>query len=78
MSFGSFKLGVHFPHADLDLICLFPTYISKDDFFTDFMEVLIKEEGAQEVLDVVDSRVPIIKMEFNGFQIDLLYAAIDP
>jgi poly(A) polymerase Pap1 len=42
------------------------------------MEVLIKEEGAQEVLDVVDSRVPIIKMEFNGFQIDLLYAAIDP
>lgn len=40
LSFGSFKLGVHFPHADLDLICLFPTYITKDDFFTDFMEVL--------------------------------------
>ena len=42
------------------------------------MEVLIHEEGAQDVIDVVDSRVPIIKMEFNGFQIDLLYAAIDP
>jgi len=31
------------------------------------MEVLTHEEGAQEVIDVVDSRVPIIKMEYNGF-----------
>lgn len=39
-SFGSFKMGVHFPQTDMDLICVFPSYISKDDFFTDFMRVL--------------------------------------
>jgi poly(A) polymerase len=26
-SFGSFKMGVHFPQTDMDLICLFPGYI---------------------------------------------------
>ena len=62
----------------MDLICLLPNYISKDDFFTDFMKVLSKESDAEDVIDVIDSRVPIIKLTYKGFQIDLLYAAIDP
>ncbi len=45
-SFGSFKMGVHFPQTDMDLICVFPNYISKDDFFTDFMKVISKEKDA--------------------------------
>jgi len=70
-------MGVHFPQTDIDLICLVPNYISKDDFFTDFMRVLSKEPDAEDVIDVIDSRVPILKLTFKGFQIDLLYAAID-
>jgi poly(A) polymerase Pap1 len=31
----------------------------------------------QDVLDVIDSRVPIIKLQYKGFQIDLLYAALE-
>lgn len=62
----------------MDLICLFPIYISKDDFFNNFMHVLQKTPEVQEVLDVIDSRVPILKLKYQGFQIDLLYAAIDP
>lgn len=72
-------MGVHFPQTDMDLICLFPTYISKDDFFTDFMKVLQNNKpDVEEVLDVIDSRVPILKLKFKSFQIDLLYAALDP
>lgn len=58
---------------------MFPTYISKDDFFTDFMKVLQNNKpDVEEVLDVIDSRVPILKLKFKSFQIDLLYAALDP
>lgn len=31
----------------------------------------------EEVLDVVDARIPILKLKFNGFQIDLLFAQIE-
>ena len=27
---------------------------------------------------MIDSRVPILKLVFKGFQIDLLYAAVEP
>jgi poly(A) polymerase len=61
-------MGVHFPQTDMDLICLFPSYITKDDFFTDFMQVLQNnKEDAKDVIDVIDSRVPILKLVFKGF-----------
>jgi poly(A) polymerase len=60
-------MGVHFPHTDMDLICLLPNYISKDDFFSDFMRELSKEPDAEDVIDVIDSRVPILKLTFRGF-----------
>ncbi len=62
----------------MDLICLFPSYITKDDFFSDFMKVLQNNKpDAQDVLDVIDSRVPILKLKYQGFQIDLLYASME-
>lgn len=42
------------------------------------MPILQKTPEVEEVLDVIDSRVPILKLKYKGFQIDLLYAAIDP
>lgn len=30
------------------------------------------------MIDVVDARVPILKFKYMGFQIDLLFANIDP
>lgn len=67
-SFGSFKMGIHFPQTDMDLICVLPSYISKDDFFTDFMRVLAKDvPEVEDVLDVIDSRVPILKLKYMEF-----------
>jgi poly(A) polymerase Pap1 len=62
----------------MDLICVLPSYINKDDFFTDFMNVLSKDvKDVEEVLDVIDSRVPILKLKYMSFQIDLLFSALD-
>lgn len=63
----------------MDLICVVPTYITKEDFFSEFMVFLSKNiPDVEEVVDVIDSRVPILKLKYMSFQIDLLYAAVDP
>ena len=67
LSFGSFKMGVHFPQTDMDLICVFPHYIQQEDFFSGFKNVLTGLKETEEILDVVDARIPILKLKFMGF-----------
>ncbi len=61
----------------MDLICVFPSYILQDDFFNIFKNVIEKADGIREIIDVVDAKVPILKIKYKDLQIDLLYAALD-
>ncbi len=67
LPFGSFEMRVHFPDTDMDLICVFPSYISQDDFFQHFKNKLYDLEDAKEIIDVVDARVPILKLRYKGY-----------
>ncbi|CDW77806.1 poly polymerase gamma [Stylonychia lemnae] len=78
LPFGSYEMGVHFPDTDMDLICVFPQYILQEDFFNTFKTFITSQKDVENVIDVVDARVPILKLKFMGNQIDLLYACIDP
>lgn len=37
---GSYKLNVHEPAADIDLCCVVPMHVSRDDFFSSLHETL--------------------------------------
>jgi poly(A) polymerase Pap1 len=37
---GSYKLNVHEPGADIDLCCVVPLHISRQDFFTSLYSTL--------------------------------------
>lgn len=64
LPFGSYELQVHFPETDMDLICVFPSYILQDDFFIKFKSLISTYDEVSHVIDVVDARVPVLKFNY--------------
>ena len=49
LSFGSYRLGVHTPDADVDCLVLAPPHVTREDFFGSWVDVLKGEERATEL-----------------------------
>jgi poly(A) polymerase Pap1 len=75
LSFGSYKLGVHGPTSDIDLLCVAARHIDADDFFTSFGPTAATVPGFRDVLSVPDASVPLIKMRVEGVDIDLIFVS---
>jgi len=78
-TFGSYALGVHGPSSDIDTLVVAPKFVSIDDFFALFPSTfreLSDEKDINEFVPVEDAFVPIIKMEFRGVSIDLLFSSL--
>lgn len=75
-TFGSFRLGVHTKGADIDTLLVAPRHIDRSDFFGSFYEFLKEREETSDLRAVEESFVPVIKMEFDGIEIDLLFARL--
>ncbi|KAK6125142.1 hypothetical protein DH2020_041108 [Rehmannia glutinosa] len=58
-TFGSYRLGVHGPGADIDTLCIGPSYVSREeDFFYVFHNMLAEMEDVTELQPVPDAHVP--------------------
>ena len=76
-TFGSYKLGVYGPGSDIDALLVVPKHISRSDFFDVMPQLLRQRPELEEMAPVPDAFVPIIKLEFGGISIDLLFARLD-
>ncbi|NXY33173.1 PAPOG polymerase, partial [Pomatorhinus ruficollis] len=76
-TFGSYRLGVHTKgSSDIDALCVAPSHVERSDFFQSFFEKLRNQEEVKNLRAIEDAYVPVIKFEFDGIEIDLVFAKL--
>ncbi|KXX75545.1 Poly(A) polymerase pla1 [Madurella mycetomatis] len=78
-TYGSYRLGVYGPGSDMDTLVVAPKYVTVEQYFRIFPAVLVEMAPPGAITDltpVPEAFVPIIKFEFSGISIDLIFCSI--
>ena len=81
ITFGSSILGVVTNESDLDTVLVIPSSISRERFFSGFVEYLTSNPGdlvITSLMAVPDAHVPVLKMTVNGLPVDILPCRVPP
>ena len=76
ISFGSYRLNVHTPDADVDCLVLAPPHVTREDFFDSWVDVLKNDSRVTELHPVATAYTPVIKFEMDEVKIDLIFALV--
>ncbi|RMY87274.1 hypothetical protein D0864_06889 [Hortaea werneckii] len=78
-TYGSYRLGVYGPNSDVDTLMVGPKHVTREDFF-EHMPPLIRgawtEDQIGGLVPVPGIGTPIIKLELEGVDIDLIYSSL--
>lgn len=75
-TFGSFRLGVHVAGADIDTLMIGSRHLTRELVFAEFAAILEKDHRVKNLAALAEASPPIIMFEFDGVEIDLLYASL--
>lgn len=78
-TYGSYRLGVYGPGSDIDTLVVVPKYVDVEQYFKFFPDLLVEMAPPGAITDltpVPEAFVPIIKFEFSGISIDLIFCSI--
>ncbi|CAJ1940595.1 unnamed protein product [Cylindrotheca closterium] len=76
ITFGSYSLRVHRQESDIDALCLFDKRITREMFFTDFVDFLCQDSRVSGLLAIENAFTPVVKFLLHGIYIDLLFASV--
>jgi poly(A) polymerase len=62
--------------GDIDTLLIAPRHIDRTDFFTTFVEFLRRQPEVCDLRAVEDAFVPVIKLTFDGIELDMLFARL--
>uniref|UniRef100_A0A8C9TNJ7 Poly(A) polymerase n=1 Tax=Scleropages formosus TaxID=113540 RepID=A0A8C9TNJ7_SCLFO len=74
--YGVFEEELELQRADIDALCVAPRHVDRSDFFTSFYEKLKEQEEVKDLRAVEEAFVPVIKLSFDGIEIDILFARL--
>merc|ERR1740128_1626133 len=77
LTYGSCKLEAADKEADMDLICIAPSFVTRDDFFNGMYNKLRKHDSVDELRRLPDVFVPVIKFKFKQTEIDFTFARLN-
>ncbi|GFE52610.1 poly(A) polymerase [Babesia ovis] len=76
LTFGSYRLGIVAPNSDIDCLCLCPQSVTRESFFGEFYASLKLIPAITKLHAVPDAYTPVIKLIYDGVDIDLLFASL--
>ncbi|EGB08017.1 hypothetical protein AURANDRAFT_27130, partial [Aureococcus anophagefferens] len=77
-TFGSVRLDVHTPDADIDVVLVAPRHCTRRAFFDTLVAALEGDAhiGAGGVMAVRDAYTPVVKLRVGATDVDLLFAPL--
>jgi poly(A) polymerase len=74
--FGSTRLGVHSPDADIDTLCIAPNYITRQEFFSSYCNIMKNHQDVTNFSSIPEAYTPVIKFNINGQAIDMIFVSL--
>jgi len=74
--FGSTRLGVHTPDADIDVLCIAPSYVTRSDFFTSFCTLMTSRSDVSMLSAIPEAYTPVVKFNIDGQAIDMIFVSL--
>lgn len=73
VTFGSYRLRVHRPESDLDVLAMSPSRCCRGDFFTTLVQLLQRDVRINDVHAIPSAYTPVIKFQIHNIQVDMLF-----